>query len=277
MVTGVIKMKYNPYSVSKIGTYTTCKKKFDLQYIQKIKINKPSNIALQKGSFIHKIIEEFYNYNTPFECNEIFTEAEKQKAKDTVKTFELSKLGQFYKNIAESNEIYSLHEEKFAFKISKVPKVPKVRKSRLEICDYNDKDAWIRGAIDFQYLENNIVYNIDWKSGKDKSKDETFGIDQSIAYTIFLMLKYPDINVFKSRFVFVEHCTEKEIVYTRDKYPEYIKHFYNLTKTIEKTEIFNENVTPLCDFCDFQEYGFCTSKKELESKTSSFMNTMIDF
>ncbi|MFW6311771.1 MAG: PD-(D/E)XK nuclease family protein [Nanoarchaeota archaeon] len=31
-------MKYNPYSVSKIETFESCKRKFKLQYIDKIKV-----------------------------------------------------------------------------------------------------------------------------------------------------------------------------------------------------------------------------------------------
>ena len=230
-------MKFNPYSISKIGTFTSCKRKFDFHYIQKIRIDGPTAIALQKGSYIHQVIEEDYNYNTPFKTNEIFTPEEKAKADTIIRTFENSTIGQNYKTIAYMDMYNSIHEEKFGLKIEN---------SKVVICSYYDKDAWIRGAIDFQYVnpgdgsgDEVVAYNIDWKSGKDKSEDPDFGINQSMAYSIFLMLKFPNITRFVSKFVFIEHCTEKEIVYSRYKFNEYVRHFYNLTKEIENTEIFN--------------------------------------
>ena len=44
------KMKYRPYSYSKINTYTSCPKKFDFKYIQKIKV-KTEMKHLNKGKF----------------------------------------------------------------------------------------------------------------------------------------------------------------------------------------------------------------------------------
>ena len=258
-------MKYNPYSISKLGSFETCPKKFKFHYIDKIIIDAPQGLPLQKGNYIHQIIEEDYNYDTPRKTNSIFTEEEKQKAKDIVKAFENSELGKKYKDISHNNPT-AHHEEKFGFKIVN---------SGLELCSWYDEECWIRGALDFQYRENDIHYNIDWKSGSDKSQDESFGINQSKAYSIFLLLKYPEIQTVISKFVFIEHVTEKSITYTRDRLNSYIKDFYNLTKEVESTEIFKEKVSELCYWCDFQEHGFCTAKQEADEKTASAMNTKV--
>lgn len=261
-------MKFNPYSVSKLGTYNQCPLKFKLNYIEKIRVPFTYNVALYKGSYIHEILEHNYDYDTPFKTNEIFTEQEKEKSKSIVKTFENSDLGIKYKKIALSDEFKSVHEEKFGYKIVN---------SKLEICDYWDKECWIRGAIDFQYIDGDKVYNIDWKSGKSHATEKDFGITQSTAYSIFLFLKYPEIDTVVSNFVFVEHSNEKEIIYTRDKFNEYVKYFYDMTKTVEIDEIYKEDVGALCDWCDFYKHGYCNKPKEKAEITDTFMNSKITF
>jgi CRISPR/Cas system-associated exonuclease Cas4 (RecB family) len=224
------------------------------------------NPALYKGNFIHSVIEHNYDYETEFKTNDIFTPEKKELAKEIIKKFEESDLGKLYKSKVEDDEIYSQHEEKFGIK---------VQDGKVILCDYWDKECWIRGALDFQYTEDGIVYNIDWKSGKDKSDDDDFGITQSMAYSIFLMLKFPNIDTFISKFVFVEHGTEKEIVYTRNKFNEYVKYFYDLTKTVENDEFYPEKTSALCDWCDFQKFGHCTAVKDLEEISKSVMKEKV--
>ncbi len=248
-------MKYSPYSISKSGMFLDCQKKFKLKYVDKIKTEFTYNVALYKGSYIHEIIENEYDYDTKFDTNEIFTQEEKDKAKKIVKSFEKSDLGKFYSSIEDG-----LHEEQFGLKIEN---------GKLVICSYWDKGAWYRGAIDYQFKNGKVANNIDWKSGADKSNLESFGIEQSMMYSIFLFLKYPDITKVVSKFVFVEHCTEKTIKYTRDKFTEYVKHFYKLTKNIEAEEEFKANITPLCDWCDYQRESICTEKTDLVKHTNS--------
>ena len=52
-------MKFSPYSFSKIGTFSQCPYRFKLQYIDKIKIPFEINIALEKGKYIHSLIEQY--------------------------------------------------------------------------------------------------------------------------------------------------------------------------------------------------------------------------
>ena len=261
-------MIYHPYSISKLGSYTQCPYKFKLKYIDKIKVPFTYNVALYKGSYIHQVLEEDYNYETEFKTTSVFTPDEKAKAEQIVRNFEASELGQFYKDVIADPNIPHQHEGKFAIKIVD---------SQLVLCDYYDKDAWIRGALDLEYQEPETVYNVDWKSGKNKSQDETFGIDQSMAYSIYLMLKYPHIDTFVSKFVFVEHNEEKEIIYTRDKFNEYVKHFYKQTKTVESDKIYDTAVTALCNWCDFYAHGHCTAPDKKEEEAKNLMGSTISF
>ena len=251
-------MKYNPYSTSKAECYLQCPKKFDFKYKQKIKIPFISNLALLKGSYIHKVIEENFNYNTEYSINDIFTKEEREKADLIILNFENSIIGKELKTKTLINE------EQFGIKIVN---------SNIVLADYNDPDVWYRGAIDAYFIED-IIHCIDYKSGKDKADDEEFGINQSKIYAIYLFLKYPNINVIKSRFLFVEHNTEKTIIYKRELIPSYVKDFYKTTKIIENDSSDRKVVTALCDYCDFFIHNHCDAEDDI---ANDFMNSKIVF
>ena len=192
-------MKHSPYSISKLSTYSQCPKKFYLNYIVKQKVPVSKNIALYKGSAIHKILEHKFDYTIDIETNEVFTEEEKTKAINIVKDFEKTELGQKYKKIME----VATSEEDFAFKIID---------GKLELSNFWDKDSWCRGSADM-FLKRGKQYVIfDYKSGKDKSNEDSFGIEQGMMYSIVGFIKHPDINNIKAIFCFVEHETEKIII-----------------------------------------------------------------
>lgn len=235
-------MKFSPYSISKSGTYFQCPNKFKLNYIDLVKVPFVSSVALQKGSFIHLVIENSYNYNIDFKVNSIFTQEEKNKAIDIIKSFQKSELGLYY------SSKQGMHEERFGLKI---------KNSTLVQCSYDDTDAWYRGAIDYQFIEEDLLYICDWKSGKSHVDDEEFDDSQSKMYAIYGFIKHPNINTIKASFVYVEHNEERTIVYTRDKLTEYIKTFYNKTKIIENTTVFEKKESALCNFCDFRKFDYC--------------------
>jgi len=118
---------------------------------------------------------------------------------------------------------------------------------------------------------------IDYKTGKDKSKDENFGIEQSKLYSIVGFLKNPEVQEIKCGFIFIEHGTEKYYTYYRSELTSYIKDFYNLTKEIENTKHFKANVNALCDYCDYGKLGICKSPEEAKKASFDFMNSKIEF
>jgi len=255
-------MKFNPYSISKIGCFNQCPFQFKLKYIDKIRVPFKASKALYKGNHLHEMLEHNFDYDTSFDTNEVYTEKDKEQTKEILKIFKDSEMGMKYKKLIK----IGTSEEQFGIKIID---------SKLQICDYWDKECWYRGAMDLIFKAPSVVYNIDWKSGKDKSNDEDFGIEQSLAYSIYLMLKYPDIDTFLSVFVFVEHGTEKKITYTRDKLNEYIRFMFNRTKQVESAEHYPAIINGLCNFCDYYKHGHCDEPNILKNKMQDTQNTKI--
>ena len=133
-------MKYNPYSVSRMGTFSTCPKKFKLQYIEKIKVESEPKLALYRGSFAHEILEHNFNYDIAPKLNEVFTQEEADKVIEMIKEFRNTPLGKATEKMI--NHPSSVREEDFAFN------------SNLELVDFWDKNSWMRGSSD--------LYNVDY-------------------------------------------------------------------------------------------------------------------
>ena len=254
-------MKYNPYSVSKFGSFDSCNKKFKLHYIDKVKVDSKPQLALFRGSYAHECLEHSFKYDISFKTNEVFTEEEKQKVQVILENFRNSALGMKIEKLI--NHPDSVKEQDFAFN------------NKLELVGFWDKSAWLRGSADLYNIKLSQPIIIDYKTGKDKSNDEDFGYEQGMMYALYMFIKFPELTNIKAVFVFVEHSTKKEIFYSREEFNSYIKLFYDKTKTLEETEIFKENVSALCNYCDYNNTEFCSSYIENEEKSNSIMKSKI--
>lgn len=249
-----------PYSISKMGTYYQCPMKFKLQYIDKIRVPFTSNVALLKGSHIHKILEHNFDYNTPFKTNEIYTESHVQTTKEIVQRYENSDLGILTKKLIQKGTL----EENFAFDLDG------------NLVNYRSRNAFFRGSADLYGVHGKQGFIIDYKSGKDKSNVEDFGTDQAKMYALYLFLKFPDIDSVKSTFFFIEHNTKKTYEYTKDKVSEYMQYFKDKTLIIENDKTYRKQESALCEYCDFYHHKHCTGQ-DSNTEVEDFMNSKIVF
>jgi len=242
-------MKYNPYSVSKIQMFNQCQYKFKLNYIDKSLFNiKTDNYYLHKGSHVHLILENNFDYSYQYPLSKEYNENHIKDTIKIVKKFEQSELGKQYKNIILNEQ--STKEEKFAISEEK------------EVIDFNSSHALIRGSADLYLIKNNTGYIIDWKSGKNHKDDTYFGIKQGKMYAIYLFLKYPQLKEIKTIFVFIEHNSQKVITFFKDKLDNYFNDFLLEINTIENTKLFNQNISPLCNYCEFQKLKLCSGNND---------------
>jgi CRISPR/Cas system-associated exonuclease Cas4 (RecB family) len=239
-------MKYNPWSISKLGTYLQCPHKFKLKYIDKIKVPFETNTALIKGSHIHKIIENGFDYDVPFDLEEKYTEEDYNRTIQIVKSFETSVLGEQTKKMQK----IGVPEEDFAFTLNR------------ELVNYWNKTAFFRGSADLYLTRDDLGIIIDYKSGKDKSEEPDFGTNQAKMYAIYMFLKFPEIQTVKAAFFFIEHGTKKSIDFSRDNLDDYINYFVELTNVVEGDTSYRKEVNALCDWCSYKEFGNCDGKEE---------------
>lgn len=254
-------MLYNPYSHSKLALFFDCQYKFKLKYIDKIKVPFVASKALPRGEFVHLVIENNFNYDVEFPLSEVFTEEDRLETIKMIKEYENSSIAKYYKNKILSNE------EEFAFKIEN---------SSVVLADYWDKEVWLRGKIDANYIEDDILHLLDYKTGKYKEM-EVQDDSQVKMYAIWGFLKYPEIDIIKASFIYVEHSKENKFTYNRHEFKDLIKEFYNRTKEVETCTIYKKHVSALCEYCDFDLHKHCDARSSINKSTEELLNTTLIF
>ena len=247
-------MKYTPYSFSKLGSFHQCPRKFKLQYIDKIKIPFETNIALEKGKYLHHLIEcDLKNEKENF-IFELSKEEDKQKYRQIFNDFIITPHYNFFKSLKEK-----YIEQGFSLRIDST----KRGKNKIIPDNYkNGKDVLIRGFIDFLAIKDETAIIVDWKSGKFKENQNEM---QVIIYSIWAFLKLPQIKKVETYFYFIEHNKFVTRTYYKEQLNELIKKMIEYIQPVEKASQFPKNVTALCDWCPFKKFGHCDGEHDLNN------------
>ena len=220
-------MKYTPYSFSKLNTHKQCNRKFKYNYIDKAPQDKKDMTALLKGGAVHSIIEHYPN-ESPHKLA--------PKYKHIVDKFISTNIGEKYLTLDSIRE--------FDFGLTKDH----------QPTTYSDKNALFRGSIDFICKIDNVLHLCDWKTGKYKDpKWQEY--DQLMFYGIYFFQRYPNIDIIKISYVYVEHeDMENNLMLERCHLDCYVNQLLELINNTENDEDFIKNNTVLCDYCEFKTH-----------------------
>lgn len=219
------KLRFAPYSHSKLGTYSTCPRKFKYSVIDKAPRDPSSTEALTKGRAVHRLLENYPVIAT-----------DNDDHRNIVERFASSSLGQKY-----LHEGQSCRELKFGITRDFKP------------TSYYDRDAMFRGSIDYVLRHGDQLHLIDWKTGK--AKDERWQeYDQLVRYAVYFFVSYPSIQSIRISYVYVEHDHENPMVLSRKYLDKYKSDLAEKIQECEEDEEFPKTPNKLCDFCDFRTH-----------------------
>jgi len=242
------KLKYIPYSFSKISTYQHCPMKFKLNYIDKIRLQ-TEHKAFEKGKFIHHVLEHLMKKESIPDFKFILsTEEDIKDYKEILNSFIHSELfHEYYQRDSELEVGFSLKMED-----GKV------------VADGYSKDSMVLGFIDYISIdkENNRALIVDWKTGKYKKDINKLQVK---IYSLWAMLYYEIENV-DCEFVFVEHNKKVKASYNIKDKNNLIKDIFSEILFIEKAQKFKKNPSALCDYCDFKKQGYCDGEYDFDPK-----------
>lgn len=220
-------MKFSPYSFSKIDSFVTCPRKFKYKYIDKAD-KKPQNMEpVLKGGAVHHILE-----NYPGSSNH--------------------KLAPQYQHIVDKF-IQTEHGQKLLFRDS-TREFDFGLDSNLLPCGYKDKEAIFRGSVDYIFIEDGVLYLVDWKTGKYKElKWQSY--DQLMYYGLYFFQRYPNVNTICISYVYIEHENmHNDLTLERKYLNDYKTKLIKAISEIENEEVFPRTIKnyKLCDWCEFQ-------------------------
>jgi hypothetical protein len=216
---------YGPYSYSRIATYSQCPLKFKFSYIDMVQVDSLPSPAMERGTEIHKTIEDY-----------ILGETE-QLHPDIHKTY-----GQFFMGLRANFECFP--EEKMG------------ATREFEPCDYDDPDVYIRGIIDLRIRPkpeiNDIPTVYDHKTGKIYQDH----VAQRAFYGILALINVPDIEHIRVTNIYVDLVKIASTDYYRGMLGDMIALLVkDKIEMIERDEYFPANPSFSCRWCKFSKHN----------------------
>lgn len=225
-----------PASFSMLDCFKKCPKNYEYKYIQKIQVNKETSEHLIIGRIVHKYLELL---KEPVANSEI-----EKRGIEIAKKFIDSKMGQIFLGFGGLNEV------KFGVN------------TKMEESGYNDfKNTIYRGCLDYYFINDNVAYLIDWKTGKTKS-DRFLSWDQLESYTPWIFAKYPNVKKCVLSFVYVEDIVVKTKEVSREEKGIISLKILEDIFTMKSTTTFERKISDLCDWCDHKELCYSEMKQE---------------
>ena len=130
----------------------------------------------------------------------------------------------------------------------KYPEYKMALTKKMETCDFEDDNRWVRGIADLVIVDGEQAYIIDYKTGSNKYPDTK----QLKLMALMCFIHFPDVNFIKAGLLFIMKNSFVEESYTRDDIHKAWKSFEQpldrLTMSYEKDE-WIPNPTPLCGWC----------------------------
>jgi CRISPR/Cas system-associated exonuclease Cas4 (RecB family) len=235
-------------SVSSIGSYDKCPKKYWYQYIEKPEIEKQKWDHLELGSYVHLVLEKFHKYimEQPLPSSE-YPSLMKKCAKESLSEFDdkiLAKEASMIKSILQSYLD--------GVKKNGMPNVISVERPFL----FDVGDYIIRGFIDrIDRLSDGHYHVVDYKTSKSPSYLTPF---QLYVYGLVVKKDFPDAEKITGSYNLLKHdCKYKTWEITDDKIKEthddIIRFGDSISNNILSDIPWEKKPSKLCDFCDFKD------------------------
>lgn len=125
-------------------------------------------------------------------------------------------------------------------------------------CDWDDEELWGRAKLDGFVLENeNSCVIIDYKTGK-KFGNEMKHADQGLSYALHAMHRYPELDVFKVEFWYLDEGVKMIRSFNRRQLSMLLLRYHNRAVKLTTTRDFIPSANAhTCRFC---EYGCNTNR-----------------
>lgn len=214
------------WSLSKLGTFTKCRRRFLYSYLQKLTGTVQPAGAKERGVDQHKIIEDYFKGVRA----DLPVELLKYKA-----WFDMLRELDFYQ------------ENKLAMLEGWLP------------TSFDDPKAWWKGVLDLKVLRNGKAWVFDWKTGKVYPDHE----DQKELYTIATFVEHPEVDEVEAWHIYLDlNNKDTKKIYFRPQLAElisdwnkklipYMTTMASYERGDDPNSFFVTNPSYLCDYCPY--------------------------
>lgn len=208
--------KIKSWSFSRWQVYQECPAKAAYKFIKKLE--EPGNQAMERGTIIHKMAEDFTN-------------GKLKKLPEELKAFKAE-----FMALKKSGAIT---EENWGFTRAWEP------------CAWDDwQRCWLRVKMDCAYLDDDNWLNIiDHKTGKQKDDHD----EQLSLYAVVGLIMFPDCRGVKAKLWYLDSGLDKEEVFERKRYSSLIKTWEGKVKAMMSDTKFAPRSGRYCSWCHYRK------------------------
>jgi CRISPR/Cas system-associated exonuclease Cas4 (RecB family) len=216
------------WSFSRYSTYKQCPLKARYNFIDKI--NEPPNAAMERGTQIHNLAEDF-------------VKGKISKLPPELKLFDkdFKALKTMFKKVSQSMVV----EDTWAF-----------TKDWEETAWNNWTACYVRIKLDCAHHENDDTLIVtDWKTGKFRVEKNEEYVEQLELYALAALLLHPHLKAVKPRLgyldqgIYYPRAEDAELVFTRDDIPKLQKLWNKRVKPMMNDTIFAPRPNNNCHWC----------------------------
>ena len=230
-------MKYSPYSFSKIQTFEQCPLKFKYRYIDHIPVPDDKTLPLERGIFLHLMMEYQGDLNKVKENSEY-------KSLTLLNEEIENELINIYNNFKKTKVYDYLHTIDIVGN-----EIPIGLTKTLENTTYSDPDALFRGKVDYVGIDKkrDLLVISDWKSGAFRSRQN---YEQLMYYSIYFFneIPYDKILIIYS---YLEQFKTNKVILERKNLEKYKKVLLKNIIKVEKEKSFEKIESNLCRYCPY--------------------------
>jgi ATP-dependent helicase/DNAse subunit B len=220
------------YSYSKLSTFDLCPYKYYLQYVLKIKTPFSDNATLEKGRFLHYLLENYPDLTVTYKLKYPEVKNKEQFYREFIR--ELAKTAKNVKFLLQEDTIVA-REQNFYLD------------ANFKIVEKKSESTY-NGIIDYVGQFNRMILLVDWKSG---STQTLASLDQLMFYASWAFAKFPGTIKVKCYLMFIEQNEFKHITVTRAMLKEIQDKYRQKVATIESTTEFKKCRNDKCQWCAF--------------------------
>lgn len=222
-----------PYwSASLLKKFEKCPYSVFLRYVKRIL--EPSNEAMERGTKIHQMAEDF--------VQGITDELPKELIKFERDFIELKE--QYEEDITK--ERYVLIEDDWAYR------------SDWSQTDWKAKDVWLRMKLDVFIRENlTSAKIIDHKTGR-KFGNELSHSEQAMIYAIGAFVRYPELEYIECEFWYLDHGEKLFKIFRRFEFETFLKRIEQRALVLTTcNEFLPKPSKSACKWCHYLKTGDC--------------------
>lgn len=253
------------YSPSRLNCFEQCPKKFDFQYVQKVKIPERQSIEAFMGKRVHEALETLFRdlqYTKKNSLDDLLKYYEQKWKEEWRESIKINKEGLTVEHYFELGKkcVTNFYQKNHPFDAGKALGIEK--KITLDL--NGDGKYKLTGYIDLLMQAGKNHFQIhDYKTYSKLPEQRTMDEDDQLAiYQLWVQNEFPEAKKIDLIWHYVVFDREGHSQRTKPQLEKLKKRLIGTINKIESTTIYDTKPSPLCAYCTYKP--ICPAWKHAE-------------